>query len=356
MMIFCISMICLMFNIQISQSTSSKKFWQLDYETHEGDILVNDSQTFTIKNCMFVQYGKITVSNNATLQVENAILIIKNLLMPFGIGLKVIDNANLSLINATLVLANGAKEHLSHQVIEIEKNATAVVSSSNITSPYRNAWMVAQFNSEVIINNSIFDNSTGLGILDDSKGHIRDSILTSQLNVARNSNLTVEDSDINQIHGSDCSDIQIKNCVIHSYSEATWGTNMHVYNSSISSPFTFNDATAIFEDSSLDKLMANDHASVKLIRSSASGIHADLGSTVWLINSNGGVITAGDKSNVFVGYDLPLFGVMTIPYTWVPIIQTFFILMLFLIFIAVLVKVKKHFSKTSDLSQNQKFL
>lgn len=339
-----LNIIRLLPNIQPTQATSfEQKSQQSQVVIHEGDILVNGSQKLTIKNCKFVQYGKITVENNATLDIENATLYIKNPSDPFRYGLTVTDQSSLLLTNATLILAHGREPYIYEQTILIEKNATAVVLDSNITSPFRNAWMVARYNSKISVQNSSFDNSTGLGSFDNSTGYIQDSTLTYQLNAARNSELVVEDSDINNIHGTDVCEIQIKNCVIYSYSEIYWGTNLLVYNSSIFSIFTVYDATARFEGSSIDKLIVNDCGSARLICCSTSKTRVMNNSTVWLINSDGGVISTLDESEVFVGYDLPLFGVVTFPYTWVPVLQAFLIILVTIIVIVVLLLIRRRF-------------
>jgi hypothetical protein len=338
-----IILILLLSNIQLTESTSfGQSTQQLQEIIHEGDILLNGTQTFTIKNCNYTQYGKITAENNATLHVENATVCIKMLLDSFRYGLTITNRASLLLINSTLILAYGMG--LDAQTVLIQDNSTAVISNAEITSPFRNVGVVARYNSNISVYNSIFENSTGLAIFDNSTGYVQNSVLTYQLNVARDSYLTAKNSDIWGISGEKC-DIQIMSCIIHSYSIISLGTIMSVCNSSITSTFGVYCSIARFEGSSLDSLTAGGYAFVKLISSSTSQTEARDNSTVWLINSEGGEIYTSSRSNVFVGYDLPLFGVIIVPYTWIPVLQAFLIIVAGSIILVILLLVRRRFRR-----------
>jgi len=343
------SIIRLISDIQLGQVASfEQKSRQSQVLIHEGDIVVNGSQKLTIKNCEFVQYGKIMITENSTLEIENATLYVKNLLNYFRYGLTVTNQSSLLLTNATLILAHGKKPKEHEQTVLIERNSTASIIDSRITSPFKNAWVVSRYNSKISVQNSSFDNSTGLGVWDDSTGYIRDSTLTYQLNTARNSKLIVEDSYVNSVRGRDACDIQIKNCIIYSYSDIHWGPTLLVCNSSIPSVFTVYGATAKFNNSLIEELVVNDYGSARLVCCSVSKTRVLNNSTVWLINSDGGAISTINESEVFVGYDLPLFGVVFFPYTWIPILQTFMIILTVTIVIMVTLVIKRRFRRHSS--------
>jgi len=340
------SIIRLISDIQLGQvALFGQESPQSQVLIHEGDIVVNGSQKLTIKNCEFVQYGKIMIADNSTLEIENATLYIKNPQNYFRYGLIVTNQSSLLLANATLILAHGKKPKQLEQTVLIERNSTASILDSRITSPFKNAWVVSMYNSKISVQNSSFDNSTGLGIFDGSTGYIQDSTLTYQLNTARNSKLIVEDSYVNSVHGGEACDIQIKNCVIYSYSSIYWGSTLLVYNSSILSTFEAYSATAKFNNSSIEELVVNDYGSARLVRCSVSKTRALNNSTVWLINSDGGVISTINESEVFVGYDLPLFGVVLFPYTWIPMLQALMITLTITIVIIVILILKRCFRR-----------
>jgi hypothetical protein len=39
--------------------------------THEGDLIINGTQTFVVENCTFVQTGNVYVRDNGTLVIKN---------------------------------------------------------------------------------------------------------------------------------------------------------------------------------------------------------------------------------------------------------------------------------------------
>ena len=157
--------------------------------------------------------------------------------------------------------------------------------------------------------------------------------------------MIVEDSYVNSVNGGEACDIQIKNCVIYSYSSIYWGSTLLVYNSSILSIFKVYGATAKFNNSSIEELVVNDYGSARLVRCSVSKTKALNNSTVWLINSDGGVISTINESEVFVGYDLPLLGVVLFPYTWIPILQALMITLTITIVIIVILILKRCFRR-----------
>ena len=81
------SIIRLISDIQLGQvALFGQESPQSQVLIHEGDIVVNGSQKLTIKNCEFVQYGKIMIADNSTLEIENATLYIKTLRIIFDMA------------------------------------------------------------------------------------------------------------------------------------------------------------------------------------------------------------------------------------------------------------------------------
>jgi hypothetical protein len=70
--------------------------------------------------------------------------------------------------------------------------------------------------------------------------------------------------------------------------------------------------------------------------SSISGVRATGNATVWLIDCSIGEISTDGNAKVLIGWNLPLFGPVGVPYSWIPFMQAASIAMVIMGMVAVL--------------------
>jgi hypothetical protein len=79
----------------VSQVPSSTSYDNVT--THEGNRITNGTQTYSNENCTYIQQGSISVTDEATLMMKNAKLVVKeNFTLEFAIA----------TFNATLIIEN----------------------------------------------------------------------------------------------------------------------------------------------------------------------------------------------------------------------------------------------------------
>jgi len=299
--------------------------------TYEGDLFVNNNETFAIQDSEFYMKGKITVQDTSTLIIRKSEFTAFPLEDQRAIVLE--DQAELIVENSTLI----SNKSFFCEIV-VQNDAVLNISHSEL----QNWWEVGSFDeAEIHVNNSTFTSG--------------DIYHDSGIGTFGTSSVTVEDSTIDGVWIWDDSTVSIKNSVI---GRARVGgvTNVNITDSKIeiintgvrasvivrNSTVTWRaelsfDSSVRFIESSVANVEAYGNSSVRFTMSSVAKIEAHGNANIMLIDSHAGTIETYDDATVLVGWHLPLSGLVTMDHTWVPIIRAIIIITLIAIIIAVLV-------------------
>lgn len=327
-----------------ASSYSVNSFYSCSYITHEGDINISDSETFTIQDCEYNITGKIMLEDNATLIVQNARFITTPSLWGDDISLIVKNQARLLVKNSTVVF-HEPRGFDCKIIVQDEAEA-------NITGSILEKWgyVVAHDTSTINIENSnitigtnSFHNS-GVATYDGSMGRIENSIIDGVF-VWDTSAASVTNSIVKIIRTcweeSDETVVNITDSRIGTIQVGGGTPIFHVNGSAVTqNAYLHSNTSAWFTDSSVVALRATGNA------------------TVWLINSSAGSISLDGDAKVFVGWYLPLFGLVTMPHTWIPIMQIIFItaIVAIIVVLYIVYSKKKKTREKETLHENEIFL
>jgi hypothetical protein len=116
-------------------------------------------------------------------------------------------------------------------------------------------------------------------------------------------------------------------------------TTVNVTNSKITYIETFGGAPTLYvEDSIIGDTHLNDRASASITNTSVDAMSAYNNAFAMLIDSSAGRIVTYDNATVLIGWQLPLFGVVTLPYGLIPIVQwSLVVIVIVIVAIALLV-------------------
>jgi len=192
----------------------------------------------------------------------------------------------------------------------------------NIThSELQRRWEIVAYNNSAIHVN----NTTQQIIYGVDNAHLN-GVLTYDTSTAE-----IENSTIENVFVSDNSTVSIRNSVVKQVRmEGRRSGSAHADNATVDiicSTVEYINAldgvsTLYVEDSAVTwraNFLAS--SSVQFIRSLIAELIAQRNTNIMLIDSYAGSIETHDESTVFVGWHLPLFGLVTMHYTLVPIIQ-----------------------------------
>lgn len=295
-----------------STSATATAVSQYQNVTHEGDILVNGSETFTIQNIEFHMLGKITVTDTSILMIRDAKFVTNP--TPHVESIILEGHANLVIINSTVIF-----QHLSGLPCKIitYDNAKGNITLSTIQ---KDGDFIAYGNSSIYIRNSTFTggvkphiNYCGTATFDGATAEIENSNIEGVM-VWDNSNTSILNSVVvgllrTGIRESDQTTVNITGCEINTIQSYGGSPILHIQASTITSELFFNsNASAWLTDCSIHKITVKTNASVFLIDSSADSIRTY------------------DEATVLVGWNLPIFGLVMMHHTLVPIVQTLIII------------------------------
>jgi len=285
--------------------------------TYEGDLLVSNNETFSIQDSEFCMIGNITVQDTSTL---------------------IIQNSKFTLHSPSIVL--------QHQAKLIITNATVI--SRN---PY-NYWggIVVHDDSEANISYSTFQEWWEFQASDNSKIHVNNSTITSGdyyhpsgIGTHGTSSVVIENSTIDGVFIWNNSTASIKNSNV-GLVRAGGMTNVNITDSEIGAIEAYDGGweefapTFIIQDSTVTwraNFLGN--SSSRFTSSSVAEVIARGNANILLIDSYAGSIETHDDATVSVGWHLPLFGLVTMHYTWVPIVQMIIVIAIIVVIITVLV-------------------
>lgn len=279
--------------------------------TYEGDLLVSNNETFSIQDSEFCMIGNITVQDTSTL---------------------IIQNSKFTLHSPSIVL--------QHQAKLIMTNATLI--SRN---PY-NYWggIVVHDDSEANISYSTLQEWWEVQASDNSKIHVNNSTITSGdyyhpsgIGTHGTSSVVIENSTIDEVWIWNNSTVSINNSVVRLV-RAGGATNVNIADSEIGAIETMGSPTFSVQHTKV-AWRANFlyNSSVRFTSSSVAEVIARGNANILLIDSYAGSIETHDDATVSVGWHLPLFGLVTMHYTWVPIVQMIIVIAIIVVIITVLV-------------------
>ncbi len=306
--------------------------------TQEGNIIIENG-TYTIENMEFHIHGNITVKNDAIMVVKNSILFLSPIekdFYPEAIAFRntshfVLENstvvaqvlnyqrpritlydnseANLTSLNQscieTLFLRNSSKLWMKDSILQGPKSTgdSSIIAEDGSTAQIESSWFnyaLSRGHSVICFKKSTISDDE-IGAQDTGSITIEDSTIGFSQGMGGSSNLTVSNSTLDGIffHGAR---LEIENSVVTS--------NLWLFN-----------------------------ASVWIKNTPLSSVRAEGQSVIWLIDSPVGPITTDDNSVVYVGKELPIFGIIAVPHTWIPVLQNLLFLAVLVIVIALLIVV-----------------
>lgn len=122
---------------------------------HEGDLIIDGTQTYVIENCAYIQTGDIYVKDKARLLVENATLVLimqyddQNNIYIQDYAIAEIDNSSVKIEywSASLRLSEQAKANITHSAFDhvgIVSWGSSRVVITNSTLPELSFWEASQ--------------------------------------------------------------------------------------------------------------------------------------------------------------------------------------------------------------------
>lgn len=298
---------------------------QLQNVTYEGDLVVSGNKTFTIENSNFYMNGTITVKDNSALIIRSSrFTAVANW---EGDGIVLMNHAILIVENATIIFTN---PHGFGCRITIRDDAKANITRSTTRG---RGYVVAYENSFIYVNNSTMTVGPGIttyegssvATFDTSTAEIENSTMDGWF-VWGNSTISIKNSIAGMLRTTwretDKTTINITNSKILQIETAGGKPTFNIEGSTVSH-VSISGGNASFTRSSVAEIGASWYGSVWFASSSVGDVSAYGNARIWLIDSSYGGIKTVESATVIVGWHLPLFGLVTMPYKWVQFLQVF---------------------------------
>lgn len=275
--------------------------------TYEGDLVISNGQMYIIENQDFLINGKITVKDTSSLIVRSSNFTTVPPQVD-GISMELTDHAKLVVTNSTVVFK---RPDFDCRII-VHDHAEVNITSSRL----QNQGYVIAYNSSVIhANSSMIKTSTtstnylslsGIATFDTSSAEVKNSTMDG-LFVWNNSTASASDSVI---------------WLLRTTFRKSEKTTVNVTNSKIDYIETYGGAPTLdVEDSTVGHVTINVGAVARFRNTSVDEISASGNAFALLIESSAGSIKTEDNATVLIGWELPLFGMVTLPYGLIPIVQ-----------------------------------
>lgn len=312
----------------------------------EGDIVV-ETGTYLIENIDLNLTGKITASNDATIMIRNATLFLTTRgFTTFRDGIVLTDNSKLIAENATIVVKSANPTEESYIIAGDE--STANITDSRLDGI---ALIIGRQNSRTYVNRSVLKGPDPVylrvfGVITENNSMAR--IRDSELDVAGargNSSVYVFNSTVQTRVFGENGLMEVESSDV-GYASWFWGNSeLRILDSTIHG-ISFGGLSLIVRDSQVVyEASAQGNSTAWLTNVSASRVSALHNSTLWLINSHTGEIDTRDQGKVYVGWQLPLLGLIAVPHTWLPILQGFAVLAALVLIIALLVLLNRQWKR-----------
>jgi hypothetical protein len=317
----------------------------------EGDILV-ESGTYLIENTVFNLTGKITATNDAAIVIRNATLFLTTRgHTVFREGIVLTDNSKLIAENATIDLTSA--NPIEESYIIVGDQSTANITDSKL---YGIALIIGRQNSRTYVDRSVLKGPSPVdlrvfGVIteDNSTARIQDSELDTA-EARGNSTIFVSDSIIKTrgVHAGDNGLVEIENSLVGTVETSIWpffNSTFRILNSTIDQ-ILFKGFSLTLRDSRVVYGLATyGNSTAWLTNISAMRVTALGNSTVWLINSYAREIDTRDQGKAYVGWQLPLFGLVATPHNWLPILQSIAVLAALVLITALLVVLNRRWKR-----------
>ena len=320
----------------------------------EGDIVVENG-TYLVEDTELNLTVKIIARNNATVFIRNATLALTTRGYNYREGIVLADKSRLIVENATITLESADIGEQSY--ITVGDDAVVNITDSKL---YGTALIIGRKNSRTYVNHSVLKGPSPINLQvfsvlteDNSTARIQDSELDTA--GARGSSSVYVSNSIIQTRGVSAGGnglIEIENSSVGT-SQWLWdNSTLRILNSTIDH-ILFAGSSLIVRDSKVHDIWASSNSTVWLMSVSVSRVLARGNSTLWLINSYAREIKAEDQGKVYVGWQLPLFGTIAFPHTWLPILQGLALLAALIIIIGLLVVLNRRWKRRQLQKERQ---
>lgn len=273
--------------------------------TYEGHLLICNNQTFTIQNSDFYMNGTITVEDTSTLIIWNSkFTTIPSRDAPLGReSIILVNQSNLIITNVTVIFKHPTGNFNCE--ILVRDNATANITHSIFQNP---GYVTSHENSVIHVSNSTLTTTSwsrysGVATFDNSTAEIENSTMDGVF-VWDNSTVSIKDSVVRLVR--------------------TGGTT------------TIDIATSKVDQIETFEPIEEAHAPTIYVEGSTVRRVRVRDASVLLVNSYAGSIEAQGSATVFVGWNLPLFGLVKMPYTWIPYIQLIVVVAIGVVIVVIL--------------------
>jgi hypothetical protein len=130
-----------------------------DQVIHVDGIVLKDNETFTIKDCLFIQSGDVLVMDNATLIIQNATLILSyNESIGYQYSIRIRNNANVKILEANITSDRDLNLYEARFFVHCYENSTVKIDKTKFGfGPYLPPFLgiiTCYDNSYVQLNNS----------------------------------------------------------------------------------------------------------------------------------------------------------------------------------------------------------
>jgi hypothetical protein len=322
----------------------------------EGDIVVENG-TYLVENISLNVTGEIIARNEATVMIRNATLFVTTQDQTYYRDAIVLMNRSKLIVeNATIFLKS--TNIIESSYITVADEATANITNSKL---HGIAFIIGRQNSRTYVNRSILKGPSPIDLR-------IFSVVTND-----NSTATIQDSELDAARAGDNSSVSVFNSVIETRGVSASGNGLiEIENSKIgTAQFLWDNSTLRILNSTADVIsfsgsvlyvansrirwdvLAYRNSTTWLMSTSVRRVQAYAQSQIWLINSWTEEVNTFDEGKVFVGWQLPVFGVVAVPHNWLPILQGIAFLAALIAVIAMLVVLNRRWKRRQEQKSKQ---
>jgi hypothetical protein len=280
---------------------------------HEGNLTIGDNTTFLIENCQFNLTGRLIIKDSAEVVIRNATFISnwntsevpeKSGSQPWRTRHIIVENqAKLTVLNSELILSAAYPWRTEYHSLLLYDHVTANITKSKVTYVNGGGDFIYTYNDsrlwikDVTMSTHKPENVYGYE-------YPKSGLVTSGRSEAE-----VQNSTIDGVHADGNCTINFSNSYVELIETTHDSSRVNITGSTISQ----------LEINSLD-------SKFWLTNTSIEQLVVRPNSKVWLNNSSVKKIVGEDR--VWVVWDWPLFGQVSIPYTWTPYIVPIVVILL----------------------------
>ena len=298
---------------------------QQNVTSYLGDIVVEHNDTLLIQDCQFNQTGKLIIKENSQVTISNATFIsnwnpnetpdepywrTKNLILQ--------NQAKLTIVNSELILsANASYNRDSHCIIVGDEAIVNITDSKISYSDGLGDYIVCRNNSRVWMGNVVMSTfypvsyygdypKSGLVMEYESQAEVQNSTLDyasigQEVNMSGNqSNCTLD------FNASKLEYLEI---------DSTDFSNVKISSSTVSGIHIFGHSNVRLTNTTVIELYQSNDVRIVLFDSSIQNIYVSSFSNMWVV------------------WELPLFGQVEIPYAWAPYVIPAFVTCVVIVFV-----------------------